>query len=108
MCTLQHFSDSQSARAWYLVPRWHRPQPPMRHCAGRWAVVRWLASEGHRTQSAPRVESAVAHDPGLGWDVGRAHGAWGLEWPPLDPSGPTIAASKTAPICLRLMLRVFE
>ena len=66
-----------------VVPRWRRPQPHMRHCAGRGAVVRWLASEG-------------------------AWGAWGLKWPPLDPSGPTIAAPKAAPMCLKFMLRVFE
>ena len=38
---------------------WRRPQPRMRRCTGRWAVVRWLVSEGHQPQSALGVKSAV-------------------------------------------------
>ena len=68
-----HYEISQvSGRGTPVVP-WCRPQPHMRHCAGRWAVVKWLVSEGHRTQSALWLELAVAHDYGLGWGAGRAH-----------------------------------
>ena len=44
---------------------WHRPQPRMRRCTGRWGAVRSLASEGHQPQSALGVESAIGHDSGL-------------------------------------------
>ena len=80
---------------------------PLRRPVGGRAVMRWLVSEGHRTQSALRVQLAVAHVSGLGWGVGRAHVVSnGPRFTRAAPPSPH--PSKAAPMCLKLMLRIFE